>query len=299
VEEKKKWKLRCPELNVNKAHEDYEGCTVDEIFKAAADGELTIYVKSGGWKVDLLCSINTKLLGILSGNEEDFSNEEREALLPGFKNVKNQDEHLDFLEKFVTLYSNADSLNPKDYELEDKFYFPPYSIYKPEGMYRAVYVMPLTNILSPLSPLTIQVFHIGTGDHSDPICLKFIDHKKYGVPDNPDDEFFIIPDPAITVQEALETDMLVVMKADLDELIVQSPDDVLHEMFDDERWPEELGMAIAVWRKAREVYKLEERPRPFIEEWLRNNRLMSHVLFVQSLMPNSLLCVHTTPQQLI
>jgi hypothetical protein len=66
---------------------------------------------------------------------------------------------------------------------------------------------------------------------------------------------------------------LVVMTADLRKmgLIPNDAMTSLSEFVDDPRWPLCLDIAIAAWREAIKEYKIDDRPRNFLEQWVKKH----------------------------
>lgn len=83
-------------------------------------------------------------------------------------------------------------------------------------------------------------------------------------------EFF--PDPQMLVQDARDTGKLVVLVAALKGLLGRQVDLSLLDLQDDERWPEELGLAISAWLEARDNVKEGENAPSYIRKWLKSKK---------------------------
>jgi len=263
--EKKKFISRRPVLSFNEVFDQYDDCTAEDLFHAAADGELTIYIKSlQDWKAGLLCSITQAARRFEMKPLEKFSKAEKEdliAIYPELKDVKTDDEIFAVVETSLKRSGEVDSINPND--LQEKYYLPPVSYYPNKGKYRNIYMPPIIG-LRPLSPITVD-WYLNKTDIG--IYLKLNDN--FDIADNSDEEFFIIPNIKVTIKEALKANMLVVKKADLDRQSGLSPDENLSALFEIDNFPKELKIAITAWQSVQYSDQQGVKPSELIRKWLK------------------------------
>ena len=214
---KNKFQWKRPELSLQEVTEQKD-CTVEDLFHAAALGELTIYVRADGWKVACIGSIKQVALSVLTDQTNKINKDDIEAVLPEFKEIKSKD---DAREKgYVALSRLSEELekfSPPD-ELKDIISLGPMTFYPNSGIYRASYILPLFGF----QPISVGSMAIDRKDTGGGIWLKLIDD--FGISENSTDEFFICPDRVVTLQDALKDGNLFVMKEDLQNL-TSDPDD--------------------------------------------------------------------------
>ena len=193
-----KLNLRREELSIAEVIEQYD-CTIDDLFYGAEIGELPIYLLTGGWTVELICSIK-------QGS-------------PIYKEVKNVDEYINKALKMTEEYENPDNFPTDNFQkIVTNGIF---TYYPNNGKYRALYIPPIYGLIA-LSQHTITEYRHGV----DPgIFLKLNDF--IGISKNTTDEFVMIPDRQVLVKDALTDGKLFVKREDLNRLSDQpiDPDD--------------------------------------------------------------------------
>ena len=212
------FKFKRPELSIAEVLDQYE-CTVDDLFHAAAEGELTIYVSANEWRSKFIISINEQLM--VSKIREDLAQLQTQLQSDPSSSNNVMEDYENRKEKTGKLFNevlSADSL------LEPKTdgYF---TLYPNNGIYRALYLMPLKG-LQPISRISLSEFRNGSTTRR--IELNLFDNSI--LVDN-DLKYIVFPDHDVLFQDALRDGKLFVMKKDLQAMSGQptNPDDVKPE----------------------------------------------------------------------
>lgn len=236
--ENKKFNSSRQHLSLIEAIGEY-GCKLDDLFHEAARGKLTIYFQTPiNWKVDNLCSIKSVVLLYSLGTVDKISKEEYISIFPELKNIKNADELFDFMESTLDNFKRGgSSFNHSEFKDQEILHNGPLTYYHNKGKYRAIYVSPIKNPC-PISPVTFLAYFQGWGTV---IVTKLND--RLVITDNQDEEFFIVPETEITLEEALKADKLFVMKNELQKFLPQDTQDQVE--VNPIIKPEEEGSAIA------------------------------------------------------
>jgi hypothetical protein len=257
-----KFNSKRPELSIKEVTEQYD-CTEEDIFHEAAMGKLTIYVRADGWKVGCIGSIKQVVLSALSGETNELNIDDIDALFPEIKEIKSED---DPREKIYMGYKRLSE------EMENSFPTEGFqeiisiglmTFYPNNGIYLTSYIRPLFGF-QPIALISMVTDRMAPNEG---IWLKLIDD--FGISENSTDEFFIMPDHFITLQDALKNGQLYVMKADIDRLSGLSPDENLSALFEHKNWPKELGIAIIAWQSVQYSDQQDVRPSELIRKWLK------------------------------
>lgn len=197
---KLKFKNKRPELSIAEVLKQYE-CTQDDIFHAAAEGELTIYMLADGWKIDSIFSYNRRraLLEELEfrnqfekdPNKYEKRVELRENRMKDDKRIFNE---MDSVETFTKPLTNGN-----------------WTSYPNSGIYKYLYSKQLYG-LQPLSGMSISNFRDGS---SNTIILKLIHKEILG---DKDEECCALLERDVSIQDALNEGKLFVMKDELQAL---------------------------------------------------------------------------------
>lgn len=210
---KSKFQWKRPELSIAEVREQYD-CTVEDIFHEAAIGELTLYVKTEAWKVGAICSINPVILSTFPESKHIIKAEDFEAIFPEFKDIKSKDDIAEKADMALKRASEEMVNNLPTDGFQEITKCGLLTFYPSNGIYRAIYNSPILGF-QPISATAVAMYRNGMGGLG--IFLKLI--NDFGIADNSMEEFVIIPNPFFDVKEALNNDMLFVMKADLQKLV--------------------------------------------------------------------------------
>lgn len=192
---KKKFISRRPELSFNEVYDQYDDCTAEDLFQAAADGDLTIYVLADNWNAESVYEIDTtKVLGDLSIT---FTGTPPPAL------PDSEDEE-EFERQYQAWHNGKDK---QDTTIGNV------TFYGRNGTYRELYKYTRSGF-QPISAKTIIDYR--KGDVSSKIELDL--NRILNLSDDTKERFFC-PDPQVLLQDALNSGMLFVMKDDLTRLI--------------------------------------------------------------------------------
>ena len=137
-----------------------------------------------------------------------------EALLPELKDAKNPGEFIDLIGRLIKRFTDPDSFVSNIQELDEKLCISVLSVYKNKGKYSIVYNIP---IQSPCPLSSFNVFCCRKGWYNFPIMPKAT--EIFFSQESTDQEFFVLPNRVVTIQEAIDTNKLFVMKKELLKLL--------------------------------------------------------------------------------
>lgn len=221
---KLKLNLKRPELSFDEVMEQYDGVKEDDLFHAAAQGELTIYFKGDGRKVGMVCSFKQIVKSMFPEMNVPMNQEDFDAMFPELKEFENEADFAEKIEKALERSYAAFTNTVPDSEFQEVVSNGLMSFYPNNGIYRAVYMVPLIG-LQPISALSVAMHRNGVGQLG--VFLKM--QKTLGIGEDSTDEFVVIPDPKtddfISFEDARRDGLLFLMKDELLELSSNKPID--------------------------------------------------------------------------
>jgi hypothetical protein len=238
-----------PTLTVDEAIE-LGKCTIADLFYQAEIGKLVIYVIADGWNAGRIYEIDHSI-DISSGHPTlSFRGPELPELLSATD--------ANFLERHQEIFRLSEYRDQVFGNVVD---------YGRRTAFRDVFSWSLTD-QQPIAAHTFREYRINPEKAAIELDLNRILGSKDTI-----HERFVCPEPRVLLQDSLVSGKLVVMTADLQKILGQSPDDNLSEMFSHPYWPEQLGMAIGAWQHARDSFQPGQNPKEIMEKWLGNRKL--------------------------
>jgi len=205
------------EISFNEVYEKFK-LNERNIFKEAELGNLTIWLRPPHLlDVRWLCSVTQAALRTPNKSANQLSDEDKKDLrviYPQLKGEITDDALIDAIEMSKKLSYEIIGIEPDD--IQEIIYIPRFSYYPNKGKYRFIYCQSVVGS-RPLSQLSIDMFL--RGNHGAGIYLGLT--NDFGISDNSDETFFIIPKPRVTFNDALKGDMFFVKKKDMQDWVTR------------------------------------------------------------------------------